>query len=193
MKKQTQRGVVFLDRDGVINVDRKDYVRSWSEFRFLPGVFEAIRLLNKNKIRAVVVTNQSAVNRGLMSINTLKEIHRKMLTEIRKHGGRIEAIYYCPHTPSENCDCRKPKPGMVLKAMRDLQIDLTSSYVVGDSEKEVELARSLEMKCVQISEKIPGKPSTKGHGWTFKWPVRAQSLHEAVSYISQDLKESLPS
>ncbi|MEK6570598.1 MAG: HAD family hydrolase, partial [Bacteroidota bacterium] len=149
--KNALEGVVFLDRDGVINVDRTDYVKSWSEFKFLPGVFEALQLLARNKLRVVVVTNQSAVNRGLISPDTLEEIHQNMLDRVKEHGGRVSAIYCCPHTPSENCDCRKPKPGMVLKAVKDLSIDLADYYFVGDSDKDVELARSLGLKCVRIS------------------------------------------
>ena len=190
MKKHSPEGAVFLDRDGVINVDRRDYVKSWVEFKFLPQVFEALRILNKNKLRVIVVTNQSAVNRGLMSIDTLKEIHRKMLAQVEKHSGRIEAIYYCPHTPSEGCECRKPKPGMVLRAVKEHAINLARSYVVGDSERDVELARSLEIKCVRVMEKSPATSSLKNRDWTAKHPIVGKSLREAADYILHDLKTS---
>jgi histidinol-phosphate phosphatase family protein len=188
MRRKQFRGAVFLDRDGVINVDRRDYVKSWSEFKFLPQVFEALRLLKKNNLRVVVVTNQSAAHRGLMSISTLRKIHEKMLRAIETKGGSIEAIYYCPHTPAENCQCRKPKPGMVLKAKKDLKIDLSRSYLVGDSDKDVALGRSIGVKCVYISKKTLAKLSSRDWQRTHQRPIVAKSLREAVDHILYDLK-----
>jgi histidinol-phosphate phosphatase family protein len=190
MKRKEFLGVVFLDRDGVINVDRRDYVKSWSEFKFLPGVFEALRLLKKNDVRVIVVTNQSAVNRGLMTLNTLQDIHEKMLGAIRTHGGDIQAIYYCPHTPAENCECRKPKSGMVKNAIKDLKIDLSVSYLVGDSEKDIELGRSVKVKSVKIVEKTASRLLPHRPEWTYKKPVLAPSLREAVALILYDVKNS---
>jgi D-glycero-D-manno-heptose 1,7-bisphosphate phosphatase len=192
MKKEIFKGGVFLDRDGVINVDRRDYVKSWAEFKFLPRVFEALRILKKNNLRVVVVTNQSAVGRGLMSVSTLREIHEKMLRAIEKRGGRIEAIYYCPHRPDENCRCRKPKPGMVLRAKKDLKIDLSLSYLVGDSRKDVELAQSVGAKCVRITEKSTKKRASLAPRWTPDHPLSAKSLREAVDRILQDIRELRP-
>jgi histidinol-phosphate phosphatase family protein len=187
MKKRSPQGVVFLDRDGVINVDRRDYVKSWAEFKFLPRVFEALRILRKKKLPVVVITNQSAIHRGLMSISTLREIHEKMLRAIEKRGGRIEAIYFCPHRPDENCKCRKPKPGMVLKAVKDLKIDLSRSYLVGDSRKDVELAQSLRMKCIRISKEGSAFSPSKREECTGENPISAKSLREAVNRILYDL------
>ena len=192
MRRKQFRGAVFLDRDGVINVDRCDYVKSWTEFKFLPRVFGALRLLKKNHTRVIIITNQSAVNRGLMTLDTLLEIHEKMLNAIRKNGGEVDAIYYCPHTPDENCECRKPKPGMVLKAVKDLKIDLSLSYLVGDSEKDVELARSVKVKCIKIAEKAASKSPFKRLGWTYKKPILATSLRKAVDHILYDLRAAQP-
>jgi D-glycero-D-manno-heptose 1,7-bisphosphate phosphatase len=189
MRRKQFRVVVFLDRDGVINVDRRDYVKLWSEFKFLPKVFEALRLLKKNNLRVVVITNQSAVHRGLMSISTLREIHEKMLTAIEVKGGRIEAIYFCPHIPDEKCNCRKPKPGMVLRAKKDLKIDLSRSYLVGDSKKDVELARSVGVKCVRITEKSAKKRASHPTQWTPGHPLSARNLREAVDRILQDTQK----
>jgi D-glycero-D-manno-heptose 1,7-bisphosphate phosphatase len=190
MKRKQFPGAVFLDRDGVINVDRRDYVKSWSEFEFLPRVFEALRLLKENDIRAIIITNQSAVNRGLMTLDTLLEIHKKMLEAIRKHGGEIQAIYYCPHTPAENCECRKPKSGMVRNAVKDLKIDLSVSYLVGDSEKDIQLARSVKIKGIKITEKTASELASRPLGWTRRKPILATSLWEAVGFVLRDLKES---
>jgi D-glycero-D-manno-heptose 1,7-bisphosphate phosphatase len=190
MKRKQFPGAVFLDRDGVINVDRRDYVKSWSEFKFLPGVFKALRLLKKNGIPVIIVTNQSAVNRGLMTLDTLLEIHEKMLHAIRTHGGEVEAIYYCPHTPEENCECRKPKSGMVRKAAKDLKINLSVSYLVGDSEKDTQLARSVKVKGVKIVEETVSQLASEPLDWTRRKPTLATSLREAVDVILRDLKNS---
>jgi histidinol-phosphate phosphatase family protein len=187
MKRKQARGAVFLDRDGVINVDRRDYVKSWAEFKFLPQVFEALRLLKKNNLRVVVVTNQSAVGRGLMSISTLRGIHKKMLRAIEKRGGSIEAIYYCPHRPDQRCRCRKPKPGMVLKAKKDIKIDLSRSYLVGDSSKDMDLAQLVGVKGIRITARSSRRRATDDVQWTSDHPLFAASLREAVGRILEDI------
>jgi len=188
-KKNLDQVTVFLDRDGVINVDRRDYVKSWDEFQFLPEVFEALRILAERGFRVVIITNQSAVNRGLMTLDDLNEIHAKMLEEIRSHGGDIEAIYFCPHRPDEDCGCRKPKPGLVRQAAADLGIDLARSYLVGDSDKDVELARSLGIKCVRINEKADEETTSEEFPWTLEHPLCMRSLREAVDRILHDIKD----
>jgi histidinol-phosphate phosphatase family protein len=187
-KNKERHPVVFLDRDGVINVDRRDYVKSWAEFKFFPQVFEALRLLKKNNLRVVVVTNQSAVGRGLMSISSLREIHEKMLRAIEARGGRIEAIYYCPHRPDEKCECRKPKPGMVLNAKKDLKIDLSRSYLVGDSRKDMELAQFVGVKGIRITARSSRRRATDNVQWTSDHPLFAASLREAVGRILEDIQ-----
>jgi len=105
---------IFLDRDGVINENREDYVKSWSEFRFLPGSREAIAKLTKAGHRIVVCTNQAGIARGIVSMKTVDDINFRMMTSISEVGGRIEKVYYCPHGKNEDCACRKPRPGMLL-------------------------------------------------------------------------------
>ncbi|HID24181.1 MAG TPA: D-glycero-beta-D-manno-heptose 1,7-bisphosphate 7-phosphatase, partial [Planctomycetaceae bacterium] len=139
---------VFLDRDGVINENRSDYVKGWEEFVFLPGVFEPLRLLAQNHQAIVVVSNQSAVGRGLVSRETVVAIHRRMQAEIQRRGGRVDAIYYCPHHPDAGCDCRKPRPGLLLRAARELSIDLSRSYLIGDAVSDIEAA--LAVGCTPI-------------------------------------------
>jgi D-glycero-D-manno-heptose 1,7-bisphosphate phosphatase len=128
---------IFLDRDGVINRNRKDYVKQWSEFVFLPRVFTALRQLNASDFWIIVVTNQSAVGRGLLSRGALEALHARMLSEVRRNGGRIDAVLYCPHRPDDGCDCRKPQPGMLHEAARRFDLDLRASYMVGDSHADV--------------------------------------------------------
>jgi len=116
-------------------------VTRWEEFHFLPGVAEAIRAFNDMGFLVVVVTNQRGIAKGLYTGEDLEGIHRKMCEEIERAGGRIDAIYYCPHDIHENCNCRKPRPGMILKAAEELGIDLTSSYLIGDSITDIQCGK----------------------------------------------------
>jgi histidinol-phosphate phosphatase family protein len=131
------RSAVFLDRDGVINANRSDYVKSWDEFAFLPGVFEALRRLREGSRTVVVVSNQSAIGRGIAAPAVVDAIHRRMRAEVAEHGGRIDAVFYCPHRPDEGCECRKPRPGLLRRAARELGLDLARSYLVGDAVSDV--------------------------------------------------------
>ena len=131
---------VFLDRDGVIIENRSDYVKSWKEVRFLPGVWESLRRLGQSEYALVLVTNQSAVGRGIISLEQAMDINQRVIAEIEAQGGRIDASYLCPHHPDEGCDCRKPAPGMLLRAAKELGLDLTRSYVIGDAASDVEAA-----------------------------------------------------
>lgn len=125
-------GAVFLDRDGVINENRSDYVKTWEEFRFLPGALLALRELAATPLRVLVVTNQSAIGRGLTSAETAAEIDDRMRRLVARVGGRIDGVYRCPHTPSDGCECRKPRPGLLLRAAAEWGVDLGRSYCVGD-------------------------------------------------------------
>ena len=133
--------VVFLDRDGVINRDSVDYIKTWEEFEFLPGSIEAIKLLNLNGFTAIIITNQSAINRNMVSKEGLEHIHALMKKEIKSGGGDIKDIFYCPHIPEDGCDCRKPEPGLILQAQKKYRIDLLDSVMVGDRAKDIECAR----------------------------------------------------
>jgi len=128
---------IFLDRDGVINENRDDYVKAWAEFRFLPGALTAICNLARLRRPIVVITNQSAIGRGYVSHDAVGEIHQRMISAVLNAGGQIDAVLYCPHPPDEHCTCRKPQPGMLLNAAAHLQIDLTQSVFVGDAESDV--------------------------------------------------------
>ncbi|HRV94863.1 MAG TPA: D-glycero-beta-D-manno-heptose 1,7-bisphosphate 7-phosphatase [Anaerolineae bacterium] len=124
---------IFLDRDGVICENRPDYVKSWREFEFLPGAKQSLAALRYLGLPIIVVTNQSAIGRGIVSTNDVETIHHRMTAEIQAYGGHITHVYCCPHHPEEGCDCRKPQPGMLLQAAQDLGIDLSCSYMVGDA------------------------------------------------------------
>lgn len=133
----SKRGAIFLDRDGVINENRTDHVKNWDEFEFIPGALESIRRLTETGLPIFVVSNQAAVNRGLMSVDTLHSIHTRMQEAIQAAGGLITRVYYCPHDTHEACDCRKPGSGMLCRAAQDFRIDLRKSFLVGDAWTDV--------------------------------------------------------
>jgi D,D-heptose 1,7-bisphosphate phosphatase len=143
---------IFLDRDGVINEERKDYVKNLNEFKIINGSLDAIKYIKQKKYLVVIITNQSAVNRGFMSIKKLNEIHDFLEERILELDISIDGIYFCPHTPQENCGCRKPKPGLILKAAEELKIDLKKSFMVGDSEKDIKAAENAGCKGILLRE-----------------------------------------
>ena len=130
--------LVILDRDGVINHDSAQYIKSPEEWKAIPGSLEAIVRLKQNGYRVVVATNQSGIGRGLFDMDTLNRMHVKMQRALGELGGRLDAIFYCPHTADSKCDCRKPAPGMLLKAAKDWNIDLKNSFMIGDGDRDVQ-------------------------------------------------------
>lgn len=124
---------IFLDRDGVLIENRSDYIRNWSQVRFFPDALEALSKTVIKNHKVVIVTNQSAVGRGLISLETANEINDQLVDFIKSHGGRVDAVYTCPHKPEDDCDCRKPKPGLLLRAADDLSLDLRRSWMIGDA------------------------------------------------------------
>jgi D-glycero-D-manno-heptose 1,7-bisphosphate phosphatase len=149
---------VFLDRDGVINrkAPEGQYITRWEEWRFLPRVAEAIALLNHAGFLVIVISNQRCVAKGLISEDELKSLHQRMCRELAGAGATIDDIYYCPHESRPRCDCRKPAPGMLLAAAQAHHIDLASSWMVGDSDHDVEAGRSAGCKTVQLAEREGG-------------------------------------
>ena len=143
---------VFLDRDGVINQERSDYVKSISELEIYPNVAKNIKLLKDAGFLVVVITNQSAVNRGIVTHEMINQIHNSIQDHLKKHGTFLDGFYYCPHTPDENCNCRKPKSGLLEKAILELNVDLNSSWMIGDSDSDIEAADSVGCKAIKISD-----------------------------------------
>ncbi len=129
--------VVFLDRDGTINVDSADYIKSRSEFAFIPGSLQAIRDLTVNGFTAMVISNQSALARRFVSPEELDAMHAMMCREVAAAGGKITDTFFCPHLPGEGCGCRKPAPGLIDQANQKYNIDLADSIMVGDSAKDI--------------------------------------------------------
>ncbi|RZD40496.1 MAG: D-glycero-beta-D-manno-heptose-1,7-bisphosphate 7-phosphatase [Thaumarchaeota archaeon] len=143
---------IFLDRDGVINQERKDYVKNLEEFKIFDDVGDAISLLKKENFLVVIITNQSAINRNLLTLENLNKIHECLKKYLKKYETNIDAIYYCPHTPKENCSCRKPKPGLLLQAADDLNIDLKNSWMIGDSKKDIDAAKAAGCNSILLKQ-----------------------------------------
>ncbi len=141
---------VFLDRDGVINKERADYVKNTSELVIL-DVANSIKKLRDDGFLVVVISNQSAVNRGLTTHENINQIHFIIQEYLKKYDTKIDAFYYCPHRPDENCRCRKPRPGLLNKAKNDLKIDLKSSWMIGDRDSDMEAARLVGCKTIKIT------------------------------------------
>ena len=140
---------VFLDRDGTIAKD-VHYCSRPEDLELLPTTGEGIRLLNEAEFKVIVITNQSGIARGYFTEETLGRIHQKMINDLAEYGAHVDTIYYCPHHPDEGCECRKPKPKLAYRAIKDLQIDSRQSYVIGDRLMDVELASTIGCKSVMI-------------------------------------------
>jgi D-glycero-D-manno-heptose 1,7-bisphosphate phosphatase len=169
---------IFLDRDGVINrkaITEDDYVTSWEAMEILPGVPEAIARINRAGFQVIVVTNQRSVAKGLMTIADLESIHHQLCEYLLGQGATINAIYYCPHELEPPCGCRKPEPGMLFSAARERDIDLTASWMIGDSEKDVEAGQRAGCKTAKIAP--------EGESGTSKADVVATTLLAAVRRI----------
>jgi D-glycero-D-manno-heptose 1,7-bisphosphate phosphatase len=155
----SERGALLLDRDGVINrkLPEGRYVASWEEFTFLPGVLEALAAVADAGLRAVVVTNQRGVARGVMSARTVDEIHDRMRAEIAASGGCINAVYYCPH--EGGCECRKPRTGLLERAARELGLDLTVALLIGDRLSDIEAGAAVGAATILVPSDVDEPPA----------------------------------
>jgi histidinol-phosphate phosphatase family protein len=187
---------VFLDRDGTI-CEEVGYLNSPEQIRLIPGAGEAIRLLNEHGLKAVVITNQSGVARGLFSEERLGEIHRELSRQIRGAGAFLDKIYFCPHHPTEGmgphrriCGCRKPASGLILRAAAELDLDLGRSYCVGDRLADLECGRRVGAKGVLVLTGYGQEENSSVGGGPGRHPFSvAAGLREAVQWILEDLRE----
>lgn len=183
----------FLDRDGVINEYPGDYkyVTSWQEFRFLPGVKDALKRLNDADYRIFIVSNQAGVAKGIFSQGKLDEITENMLKEIRESGVQIEMVLYCTHREEDNCNCRKPKTGLidtVKNKLKNSGLDLTlsESYFIGDTIRDMETGRTAGLKTILI---FSGKEKAENrNSWLTPPDLVAKDLVEAVELILKSRK-----
>jgi D-glycero-D-manno-heptose 1,7-bisphosphate phosphatase len=141
---------VFLDRDGVIIVNRGDYVREWAHVTLLPRAVEALRDLNAAGVIVVLVSNQSAVGRGIISLRQAIDLNSRIVEHMERLGGAVDSSYMCPHAPDDGCPCRKPKPGMLVRAASDLGLDLERSWMIGDALTDVQAALAAGVRPVLV-------------------------------------------
>lgn len=176
----TMNRAVFLDRDGTIAED-VNYCSRAEDFQILPAVPDAIRILNETGFKTVLISNQSGLARGYFTEEILTQIHGKMERELAGYGAKIDAIYYCPHHPDDNCGCRKPKTGMIEQAAIDLDIDLKASYMIGDVQKDIDVGRAMGCRTILVTTG-PGK----GYDISDPADYTADSLMQAVTWIVKE-------
>lgn len=181
-KKSTISPAIFIDRDGVINQRRRDgYVLDWSQFRFMPGIREALKQLSTLQLPIIVISNQAAVGRGLLNLDGLREITARMQQALLKDGTVLTAAYYCPHRSEEQCCCRKPKPGLLFAAARDFDIDLTRSVFIGDSTVDVKAAQSAGTRPLMFGDDLG----------TMRSDLRPRVAETAVALTAEELFDQI--
>jgi len=191
------RGAVFLDRDGTIN-EEMGYINHPERFIIFPYVAESIKTINDLELKVIIVTNQSGVARGYFSESLVNELHRKLKKEMANQGAKIDAIYYCPHHPKEghgqyksDCECRKPKPGMILKAVKDYGLDLKKSYMIGDRYKDVLFAKNLNMKSgFVLTGYGRGEYTFDKDKWYYQPAFLGENLLEVTRKIESHIKST---
>lgn len=171
----------------MINENRDDYVKSWSEFRFLPGTREAIARLTQAGHRIVVCTNQAGIAKGDMSREAVEDIHRRLMAGVAEAGGTIEKVYYCPHGKDEQCDCRKPCPGMLLRARDELNLDMHNAVFVGDSMTDIRAGLAAGVHAMLVLSGL-GLEQFRRHHHEASGPFRiTANLSHAADLILQNL------
>lgn len=176
----------FLDRDGVINQKAPDgeYVTCWEDFHLLPGAIEGIAQLNRAGFCVIIVTNQRCVAKGLLTEEELEILHRRMTDELARGGATIDALYHCPHELGSACGCRKPEPGMLLKAARSRNLDLAASWMIGDSDSDIQAGKKAGCRTAWLSDKkTSARKSLNQTAASVNADVVASSLLEAVPQI----------
>lgn len=181
---------VFLDRDGTVS-EEVGYVNHLSRYKLFPWTIAAIKKLNEAKIKAILVTNQAGVARGYFTEDLIWKVHEHLSAELAKEGAYLDGIYYCPHHPSAgvppyraNCECRKPKPGLILQAAQEHEIDLSRSFMVGDKYTDVELAQKAKVKSIMVMTGYGiGEYEYQRKDWPQMPDKIAKDLLEAVEWV----------
>jgi D-glycero-D-manno-heptose 1,7-bisphosphate phosphatase len=184
------RRAVFIDRDGTIS-EEVGYVNHVSRYRVFPFAAEAVRTLNEAGWLAALVTNQAGVARGYFAEELIGRVHQVLAAELERGGARLDAVYYCPHHPTVgeppyrlDCDCRKPRPGLILRAAEELGLDLARCWMVGDRHSDVELARAAGVRSAFVLTGYGrGELEHQGHAWKHRPDLVAENLLEAVRRI----------
>ena len=169
---------VFLDRDGTININQPEYLHKKEDFKFTPFAISALQKLSKSNYKIIITTNQSGIGRGYFKLNDLKKLHQWLLSYLKKKKIRIDRIYYCPHHPKDKCSCRKPKTGMIERAVKDFGINLSKSWIVGDDIKDIILGREVNLKTIFIGKKFKSGLKIRPH-------YQVRDLKKAIKIILQ--------
>jgi D,D-heptose 1,7-bisphosphate phosphatase len=178
---------VFLDRDGTINKE-VGYMDSLGKLQIIPAAYEAIRLVNKSCMKAIVVTNQAGIARGFFNEQFVRQTHEILQANLLQNNAHIDKFYFCPHHPTEgtgiylqNCNCRKPLPGMLLQAAHDLNIELQSSYMIGDTNRDMEAAKKAGVKGILVKT---------GYGWEALRDIDSDGV-DKPDFVAEDILEAV--
>jgi D-glycero-D-manno-heptose 1,7-bisphosphate phosphatase len=178
---------IFLDRDGVINENRTDHVKSWGEFRFIPGALHALRTLTQAGVRIFVVTNQAIINRGVVDRAVVDDIHARMVAVAAQHDAIISAVRCCPHRPDEWCGCRKPHPGMLLGLAEEYGVDLDQAVMVGDALTDIAAGKAAGCRTVLVRTGRGAAQLALPEARLYRPNAVARDLADAVDwYIAQE-------
>jgi D-glycero-D-manno-heptose 1,7-bisphosphate phosphatase len=172
VEKATGRYVV-LDRDGTLNVE-KHYLSDPAELELMPGVAEGLKLLQSHGFGLVVISNQSGIGRGIVTRRVVEDIHTRLRELLQRKGVKLGGIYYCPHTPEQNCSCRKPSPAMIYQAAKDLNFNPGESFVVGDKASDVEMGKQANAVTILV---------LTGHG-------KEQSICQKADFVAEDFRKA---
>lgn len=182
----TARRLLILDRDGVINEDRDDFVKSVEEWIPIPGAIPAIARLSRAGYTIAVATNQSGLARGLFSEDDLMDMHQRLFDAVAAEGGTLDAVFYCPHGPDDGCDCRKPAPGLLFQIEQSLDVPLRGSAFVGDSLRDLEAAVRAGCQPVLVRTGKGGQTAARG---VDSLPVGTQVYDSLADYADTLLRE----
>ena len=173
---------IILDRDGVINQDSKEYIKSPEEWQPISGSLEAIVKLNQAGFTVIIASNQSGVGRGYFDLETLKKIHQKMNDALAAISGKIDKIYFCPHKPEDNCECRKPKTGLFQQIAKDYKTDLHNAITIGDSRRDIQAGLQVGCRCILVKTG-KGEQTIKENHPAIKNIQIFDDLAAAVEYV----------
>ncbi len=167
---------VFIDRDGTINDNKGGYIHKQEDFEFLPGVIEGLKRLSQTDYKIIIITNQSGIGRKTYTEEDFHRFNNWLLSHLIEQGIRVDHVYHCPHHPNDNCDCRKPGIGMLLKAVKDFGIRLDESWLIGDGDNDVQCGRNANVKTIKLGEKVDQKLKLEPHYY-------ANNFMDAVSIV----------
>jgi len=185
--KSSKSRAIFLDRDGTLNADSVNYIKSKAELAIFDFTPPALQIFKNLGFKIILITNQSAIGRGMTTQEAVDEIHRALQRHLAKHGSTIDGFYYCPHTPEENCDCRKPKTGNIRRAVGDFNLDLAASYFIGDSEKDVQAGAAAGCKTVLVRTGIKPPSGAAIRSWSIQPDLVTENILQAARKI-EDLE-----